>query len=76
MPDLVEFLNTRFLVREDENGHPYIATREKGAESNKIFNDKTEFLLFLERGTSLDEAQKLVAHLNRLVIAISVIQSS
>jgi hypothetical protein len=69
-----EFADGTFKLREWPDGSPYIGTLENGPKTNSILNETTSFLMTLQEGTTMDEAGRLVDHLNQLVKQISIQQ--
>jgi hypothetical protein len=67
-----EFADARFKVYEFGDGEPFIGTLENGPATNTILNATTSFLMTLQRGTTMDDAERLVDQLNRLVRKISI----
>jgi hypothetical protein len=69
-----EFADAQFKTYEFGDGTPYIGTVEGGPKTNSILNGTTSFLMTLQNGTTMDEAGRLVDHLNQLVKQISIQQ--
>ena len=74
MPTKTEFADARFKVAEFSGGVPYINTLENGPKSNTILNDTTSFLMTLKKGTTMEDAERLVEQLNQFVEQISIQQ--
>ena len=73
MTTFSEFADVSFRVSESIEGQPpFITTRENGPATNQILDDKTDFLMLLYKGTTLEEAEKLVKMLNEHVRVISL----
>lgn len=73
MSRISEFANVQFRVHESiDDQPPFIGTRENGPTTNELLDDKTDFLMLLYKGTTLDEAQKLVHLLNEQVRQIGL----
>jgi hypothetical protein len=67
-----EFADVRFRVSEFGDGEPYLSTQENGPNTNSILNGTTSFLMTLQKGTTIAEAEKLADHLNQHVAKISL----
>jgi len=72
MTQNAEFADVRFKVSEFAEGEPFISTLEGGPTSNTILNDRTDFLMILKDGITLEQAKSLVEHLNQHVKQISI----
>lgn len=72
MTQLTEFADVRFKVAEFAGGEPILNTYENGPNSNTILNSRTDFLMILKPGTSIEDAQRLADHLNKNVKQISI----
>lgn len=76
MPTKAEFADARFQVSEFAKGEPFISTLENGPQTNKILSATTAFIMILKDGTTHEEAERLVQHMNAHVKQISIQQYS
>lgn len=67
-----EFADVRFRVSEFGGGEPFISTLENGPGTNSVLNDKNNFIMILNDGTTTEEEKRLVKHLNAHVKQISI----
>jgi hypothetical protein len=67
-----EFADVRFKVSEFGDGEPYLSTQENGPNTNATLNGTTAFLMTLQKGTTITEAESLADHLNKHVAQISL----
>ena len=71
MDKFIEFADARFRVSEGVN-NLFLSTYENGPDSNKILDSKTNFLIILREGTTMQEAEALKDQLNRHISKISI----
>ena len=72
MAKLHEYADLRFKVSEWEDGTPFLSPVETGASRNRLLNDKFLLAIHLKDGTTLEQAEEIVRHLNSYIAKIGI----
>jgi hypothetical protein len=62
----------RFRVSEWADGSPYLSLLEGAPRTNTVLNDRHQLAIHLKDGTTMQEAEELVRHMNKYVTQLGI----